>query len=425
MNQQQIVNRLNQLTLGNRLTWYDIMYDADKAIAKINSYLGTCYPNMSDVLVSPEHTYSIYMNGKYVEIFPTIYIHTIVIPFIAMEVLARDEEFTTVYNKYMADVEDGLFTMFQNEFNKVPLNFRQSKTTGVFFGNDQRERRITDDMDKKSLVFKFRVYYHLNNDNIVQHIPIYIEHNQVGYGESYTIQGYNPQYISGPVYMISKDGTYYYEFTGWCTTQESSTDILHPGDSIDNVTQDIHLYAQWLQSNVLDITNSGTINISRFLPLAVKPLITVLEIPTFYNGILVEHIVQDFCGSENDPILPNLSALYISESIRTIGRYAFKEFGGHTIEFSYSQTPITINVGAFDFNNSKCSVTQLIIPTNVVSIDYTTGNVGDDAVFGCSEGNQLTVYFRRLLSNIPEGFGDVTSPLFARDCVKKVWGYNG
>lgn len=421
MNQQQIVNRVNQLSLGNRLTWYDIMYDADKAIAKINSYLGACYPNMSDILQSPEHTYSIYMDGKYVEIFPDIYMHTIVIPFIAMEVLARDEEFTTVYNKYMAEVEDGLFTMFQNEFNKVPLNFRQSKSTGVFFGNEQRERKITDDMDNKALVFKFRVYYHVNNEDIVTHIPIYVEASQVCYDEDYCIKSYNPQYTNGDVYMVSHDGTHYYKFLGWRTSQEVTTEVLHPGDYIEKVKQDIHLYAVWEQHDTLAIVGSSTLYIYTHMPEAVKPLITQLVIPTFYNGYLVDTLYNNFCG-KTSALLPNLKELYISESIRTIGENAFKYFPGHTIEFSYSQMPITINAHAFDFVNPVCEVSELVIPTNVSTI---TVGTEESPTFNCPEDKQLTVYFRRLYSNIPESFGDVESPSFAGSCVKKVWGYNG
>ena len=418
MNQQQIVNRVNQLSLGNRLTWYDIMYDADKAIAKINSYLGACYPNMSDILQSPEHTYSIYMDGKYVEIFPDIYMHTIVIPFIAMEVLARDEEFTTVYNKYMAEVEDGLFTMFQNEFNKVPLNFRQSKSTGVFFGNEQRERKITDDMDNKALVFKFRVYYHVNNEDIVTHIPIYVEASQVCYGEDYCIKSYNPQYTNGDVYMVSHDGTHYYKFLGWRTSQEVTTELLHPGDYIEGVKQDIHLYAVWEQRDTLYIYSNGVAYIDTSLPNSVRPLITTLEIPTFYNGILVNSISNNFCG-DTDAFLPNLKELYISGTIQNIGANAFMYFPGSIIEFAYSQMSITILADAFNFKHPNCNVSELIIPTNVDKIMH------GDATFNCPEDKQLTVYFRRLYSNIPESFGDVESASFAGPYVKKVWGYNG
>ena len=84
--------------------------------------------------------------------------------------------------------------------------------------------------------------------------------------------------------------------------------------------------------------------------------------------------------------------------------------------------PITINASAFDFRHPACEVSELIIPTNVSTI--IAGNEYYPT-FNCPEDKQLTVYFRRLYSNIPESFGDVESASFAGPYVKKVWGYNG
>src|SRR5574344_456554 len=90
---QGLVDRLNQLTLRYNLTWDQIKYDADKAIVKINNYMGTKYPPMSEVLLHSGATYTINAAGARIEIFPEEYIHSVVIPYIAMEILARDEEF--------------------------------------------------------------------------------------------------------------------------------------------------------------------------------------------------------------------------------------------------------------------------------------------------------------------------------------------
>jgi hypothetical protein len=133
LTQQNIVDRLNQLTLRYNLTWSDIKYDADKAIIRINDFLGAKFPLMSDVLLSPQSTYTARVDEVDTPFFNESYIHSVVIPFIAMEVLARDEEFTTIYNKYATEVEEGLFSMFQREFNKVPLVFRQSPMDGGIF----------------------------------------------------------------------------------------------------------------------------------------------------------------------------------------------------------------------------------------------------------------------------------------------------
>ena len=50
LTQQDLINRLNQLTLRYNLTWFDIKYDADKAINKINSFMGTKYPKLTDYM---------------------------------------------------------------------------------------------------------------------------------------------------------------------------------------------------------------------------------------------------------------------------------------------------------------------------------------------------------------------------------------
>ena len=139
MTQQDMINELNKMVIGYNINWDMIKYDADKAIMKINSHLGAEYPMMSDIMLSPNHRYTIKYNNMDLPIFPERYILTVVIPFIATEVLARDEEFTTIYNKYAMDFENGLFDMFQNEFNKVLPVFRQDPDVGVFFSKDTKE----------------------------------------------------------------------------------------------------------------------------------------------------------------------------------------------------------------------------------------------------------------------------------------------
>ena len=147
MTQQDIVNELNRMVIGYNINWDMIKYDADRAIMRINSHLGAEYPMISQVLLSPNHRYTITKNGHEYPIFPERYLLTVVIPFIATEILARDEEFTTIYNKYVVDFENGLFDMFQNEYNKVPLVFRQDTDVGVFFDKDHPNHKIHQDRD--------------------------------------------------------------------------------------------------------------------------------------------------------------------------------------------------------------------------------------------------------------------------------------
>ena len=134
--QSDLVHRLNQLTLRYNLTWYDISRDADNAITHINNFMGTKYPPMSVYMNRPDGTYRFRASKRNVEIFPDRYIHSVVIPYIAIQILARDEEFTQVYQKYQQDLDDGLYQMFQNEFNRVPYEFRQNPDQGVSFSGE-------------------------------------------------------------------------------------------------------------------------------------------------------------------------------------------------------------------------------------------------------------------------------------------------
>ena len=41
MLKQRDIERLNRLTIGYNITWDDVKYDADRAIDKINAFLGS------------------------------------------------------------------------------------------------------------------------------------------------------------------------------------------------------------------------------------------------------------------------------------------------------------------------------------------------------------------------------------------------
>ena len=59
MTQQDIINELNKMVIGYNINWDMIKYDADKAIMKINAHLGAEYPMMSNIMLSPNHRYTI------------------------------------------------------------------------------------------------------------------------------------------------------------------------------------------------------------------------------------------------------------------------------------------------------------------------------------------------------------------------------
>ena len=85
----EIVRELNRLTLRYNLKWSDIASDANKAIYKINTYMGTTYPKISDYLINDDSTYTFNYKEHEIEIIPEEYFYTVIIPSIAMEVLSR------------------------------------------------------------------------------------------------------------------------------------------------------------------------------------------------------------------------------------------------------------------------------------------------------------------------------------------------
>ena len=278
MTQQDIVEELNRIIVGYNITWDSIKYDADRAIEKINNHLGAKFPLMSDVLLGPQHKYALLMNGSYVPIFNKKYILTVVIPFIATEVLARDEEFTTIYNKYLLDFENGLFDMFQYEFNRVPLSFRQPKDVGVFFEYDTPQRKIQDDAMKNLPVFKFKVHYHLNAEFDIN-VPFTFDNNLYEYGSKATV-------LDATVKEVI-DGLYTYKFEGWeWHNDKFNTVNINSGATLD-ILGEIHLYAVWNKTCVLGWDSGNNLVIKN------KNIIS-LNIPKYVEGKLVTGIPGNF-----------------------------------------------------------------------------------------------------------------------------------
>lgn len=280
MKQIDIVHELNRMLIGYNITWDMVKYDADKAIMKINAHLGAMYPMMSEIMISPQHRYTIRVNNVDVPIFPERYILTVVIPYIATEVLARDEEFTTIYNKYTIDVDNGLFDMFQNEYNKVPEVFKQDLDVGVFFSKDIKEHAIHKQSADKAPKFTFNVYYHFNSD----YTPVKqftIDTNKYSYGSSAV--------IFAPTITKFIKGIYAYTWTGWSQNPNSGDTLLNTGDVLQNITRDIHLYAIWTPECVL--TNvTGTVSIKD----AHATDLFQLTIPDYIDGLLVTRIAKGF-----------------------------------------------------------------------------------------------------------------------------------
>lgn len=141
MKRSELITELNRMTLRYNLTWSDIKSDADKAIHQVNNLLGTDYPMLSKIMLSDNSEYSERVDDEDVPIIKDVYFYSVIIPFMAMEILARDEEFTTIFSKYQQEFMQGKFQMFSNEFNHVPDRYKRGRVEGVFFPSNNRGKR--------------------------------------------------------------------------------------------------------------------------------------------------------------------------------------------------------------------------------------------------------------------------------------------
>lgn len=355
MTLQEILNILNRYNLNTRVTWELIKYDADKAVDKINDYLGTCYPKMSDILQSPNHSYSVTIKNKRIPIFPDRYILSIVIPFIASEILARDEEYTTVYNKYIMEVEDGLFAMFQNEFNRVPLAFRQSADDGVFFEESVPQAKIALTREENLPVIEFRVHYHINLEPLDA-----IHYGSIPFTEDTNIYNFNSSIvvndITNPVVINHHFGYYAYKFQGWTQNPRIVTHLLKAGDIIEHPYEDIHLYAVWTKDLTVTATD-GSISIKD----EYRPHLTTLRVPSIINHVSITTLNEEFnkdCTKLKKVVLP--------KTLQVLNANTFVGFKGDLVfpEYNYiTESPtITIKSEAID---STCKLDYVNIPYSV------------------------------------------------------------
>lgn len=429
--QQEIVDRLNQLTLRYNITWQDIKYDADKAITKINNFMGTKYPKMSEILLSADSTYTLgyseqqdndgdvvygdYRPGRVYEIFPEEYIHSIVIPFIAMEILARDEEFTTIFNKYAAEVEEGLFNMFQNEFNRVPFIFRQNPDQGVFFPSGSSVgKRIRHNLKEDMPTFKFRVYYHINNPEITlgSGVQFISDNNAYLYQEEAIIKG-----IPEETFYISADGTKAFYFNGWTRGRNQFTGKNTVGDTIKMIS-DVHLYAQWREVSTLSV-ESGEVSIkSKYAPHIIN-----LVIPeTFFDYDTVVSLADNFAAES-----PFLERIVLPKNLRIIPDDCFAGFLGREIIFperKLSENDPGISIGTRAFHNTP-NLTYIYLPYCVTVISESAFPSRD------VEGvvlPKMIIACERLEDNVPKGWEkneEGESTWYTPGYYTVRWGYSG
>jgi hypothetical protein len=426
LTQQELIDRLNQLTLRYNLTWFDIKFDADKAINKINSFLGAKYPKLSSYMISPTDTYSFTTTvtnadattttTEY-EIIKEEYFHSVIIPYIAMEVLSRDEEFTTIYNKYMTEMNDGLFDMFQKEFNSVPFEFRQNPNEGVFFGLDTAQG-ITQHNERNLNIptFKFRVNYYPNDNDIDLGLESFTtDPKAYVYDEEATIL------YPSSIYYYSTDGATAYQFASWSRQFKvlaSSYTEVEGVPTVVKMRSDLNLFAFWNKTEVLLNSSVGVVTINS----THRSALVNLVIPEYVQGRQVITIPTSFVSANAPTTDKFVGAIYLPNSVNTVSSGAFSGFQGERIVLNEGLTSIGANAFA-----STPNLREIIIPSTVETIEA--------GAFPVVAGKHLVIKVRKLEANRPSGWAGTTSggvftPTWyaastSNYSVEIIWGYNG
>lgn len=436
MNQQDIVNIINSSLVDYNVRWNDIKYMADKAILKINSYLGAKYPPMSEVLQSPEHTYTVRINNKDLPIFPEKYIHTVVIPFIQSEVLAKDEEFTTIYNKYVMDYDNGLFEMMSNEYNRIPKPFRQDVDSGVFFTNDgyaptfgkhnhphhphhpyhpyhpHHPHHSHHEIPR----FECSVKYHINNPNIKMTTQFTNDIIKYPYGAEVKVLNCvsDPQLKAVDGYErcffdINTD-CILYRFAGWSYNERTQEIAFKPGEAWGDITVrgDVNLYAVWKEESIFD-NNAGTIFVKNE---DIARCVTNLVIPENVNEYPVYAIDTRF-----DKDMSNLVSVTLPKTVNIISSLAFTQSSLVNIifpEYNYLFNAPNINLaeGAI-YMPTPNKLRALYLPYSIRNISASGINVGT---------NYLEIYCEVPESDKPDGWAEGWYTATEYNNVKVVWG---
>lgn len=348
LTRKEMVDRLNQLTLKYNLTWEQVRFDMAKALDEINFLMGTDYPKFEDKLINDNSTYTIRIKGVDREIIKEEYFHSVIFPYVAMEILAREEEFTTVYSKYEAELEKGKFKMFSNEFNHVPDYFKRSVPEGVMFPTGHPRNPINHNKPIKVDRPEFRIRYHINNDEMIKPEHFVEDTNLYSYNDKAIILDYGMAHFS-------HDGLKLFTFAGWKVNKYNHSDIDYVGDAEIVVKDDLDLYAMWNEEYTVRVSD-GVLSIKQ----AYRESIPHLHIPEYVGGQRVTALDTEFLQVTSGT--SNLNSIILPASISLIKERAFSGYKGSTIEFTeHDITPkypaLTIKAGAFEDTENLANIT--------------------------------------------------------------------
>lgn len=153
MKRKDLVLRVNQRLDGRFYNWDSMKFEFDDAISEVNAKMQTIFPKPSDIMLQEDSTYSHYIltleskgnikvtfktredmqdyirentlesdryNTRKLDIIPEQYVRTVLVPFVVMRLLQREDEYGNLQSTMNQEFMTGISNLFADYYEKVP-----------------------------------------------------------------------------------------------------------------------------------------------------------------------------------------------------------------------------------------------------------------------------------------------------------------
>lgn len=201
---------------------------------------------------------------------------------------------------------------------------------------------------------KFKVVYHLNNDQITN-INNFIIDNQVYCdGETVVARNYTLNHVSA-------DGMTMFSFVGWAYTPSGYAIEVFPEQEMTINSGDIALYAQWAETPTVVITNNGGLYIKEEYLSQLRHL----SIPEYYRGKRITRIVEPGFSRSR------ITSIVIPASITHIDSKTFDGWMGTSVTFAEAEITNKypgLTLGANLFKDTP-NLTSILLPYRLIHFE--------------------------------------------------------
>lgn len=129
-----MIQNINKQLEGELLSVHELCNVVDKAIDDINTRLNTCFPVLSDILITEDPTTKQKVYATEYTAIPDRYLRTVVIPGAVFKYYTNDEEGAAVAPKHEEEFLKGLFYMERDYIAHIPEQYQAPDSQGYVVG---------------------------------------------------------------------------------------------------------------------------------------------------------------------------------------------------------------------------------------------------------------------------------------------------